>query len=93
MEARRDFIRDLESGVLTMSEVCRRHGISRKTGYKWKRQHGNGGACSLVDKSRKPHVSPQKSGADLERVVVLAMKLKKKKAKQERELEKTGKGN
>lgn len=70
MEARRDFIRDLESGVLTMSEVCRRHGISRKTGYKWKLRQVDGGDGSLGDRSRKPHRSPQRSGEDLEGAVL-----------------------
>ena len=32
---RRHFAQDLESGLWSMTELCRRYGISRNTGYKW----------------------------------------------------------
>ncbi len=32
---REEFVRVAETAGLTMSELCRRFGISRKTGYKW----------------------------------------------------------
>jgi transposase InsO family protein len=70
MEARNEFIEDLRSGVLTMSEVCRRHGISRKTGYKWQQRHEKGGPSALMDESRKPHISPLKTCVKLEEAVL-----------------------
>ena len=38
-----------------MADLCRNFGISRKTGYKWKKRYEVGGAASLVDLSRRPH--------------------------------------
>jgi len=35
MEQRERFIRDQQNGLYTMTELCDRHNISRKTGYKW----------------------------------------------------------
>ena len=43
MEQRVAFIRDLQRGNLTMSELCLRYGISRKTGYKWRERHESQG--------------------------------------------------
>jgi len=34
MEERIRFVKDQRSGVFEMCELCRRYGISRKTGYK-----------------------------------------------------------
>lgn len=70
MEARTEFIEDLRSGVLTMSEACRRHGVSRKTGYKWQHRYSQGGLTALNDESRKPHKSPSKTSVELEELVL-----------------------
>ena len=35
MEERIALFRDYETGVLTLSELCRRHGISREMFYVW----------------------------------------------------------
>jgi transposase-like protein len=35
MEQRERFIADRRRALYTMSELCDRYGISRKTGYKW----------------------------------------------------------
>src|SRR3954453_19461894 len=32
------FVRELASGEWTMSELCKHHGVSRPTGYKWARR-------------------------------------------------------
>ena len=46
-------------GGLAFSELCRRFGVSRKTGYKWLSRYKAGGAEALQDRSRKPHRSPR----------------------------------
>ncbi len=54
MEERNRFVALAESGAETVSELCRRFGVSRETGYKWlacKRDHGLEG---LRDRSRRP---------------------------------------
>ena len=56
-----------------MAELCRRFGVSRKTGYKWLRRFGELGAAGLVDRSRRPKVSPRRTVAPVE-VAVLALR-------------------
>lgn len=41
-----------------MKELCRRFGISRKTGYKWLERYRRGGIEALEDRSRRPQRSP-----------------------------------
>lgn len=41
-----------------VSEACRRHGVSRKTYYKWKARY-DGTIESLMDRSRRPHSHPK----------------------------------
>jgi transposase InsO family protein len=50
-----------------MSELCRRFGISRKTGYKWL---GRGEADGLSDRSRRPRSSPARTASEIERAVL-----------------------
>ena len=40
-----------------VSELCRRFGVSRKTGYKWLSRYAAEGRAGLVDQSRRPKVS------------------------------------
>jgi hypothetical protein len=42
VEERIALFRDYETGVFTVSELCRRHGISRETFYVWKRRRESG---------------------------------------------------
>jgi transposase-like protein len=50
---REKFVRDVKAAQETMSAVCRRYGISRKTGYKWLHRAEQG--LPLSDESRAPH--------------------------------------
>lgn len=52
------FIADLESCLYAMTELCEKHGISRKTGYKWAQRFGREGVEGLKDRSRAPRHSP-----------------------------------
>jgi transposase InsO family protein len=49
-----------------MAELCRRFGVSRKTGYKWLKRFGELGAEGLVDRSRRPKVSPRRTAEAVE---------------------------
>jgi transposase InsO family protein len=49
--------------------VCRRFGISRRTGYKWTTRFAQGGAAALADRSRRPHQSPRKIAPQLEQSI------------------------
>jgi len=52
-------------------ELCRRFGISPKTGYKWLGRHAQGGGTTaLVDHSRRPLQSPARTTPTVEQQVV-----------------------
>lgn len=52
------FVGDFESCLYEMTELCEKHGISRKTGYKWAERYGSEGAEGLKDRSRAPKRRP-----------------------------------
>ena len=64
------FIEEYLSGDYTVVELCERHGISRKTGYKWISRFMAG--CELGDRSSRPHRSPKAVPAWLEGAIVRA---------------------
>ncbi len=55
-----------------MAELCRRYGISRKTGYKWLTRYQATGLAGLADRSRRPGSSPGRTPAALEQTVLAA---------------------
>lgn len=67
---RRELVAMVESGSLSMAEVCRRLGVSRKTAYKWLRRFEERGPVGLEDRSRRPHCSPRRSSPETEDLVL-----------------------
>jgi putative transposase len=59
MDERMRFVMAVEEHDEAFAAVCRRFGVSRKTGYKWLERYGDGGAENLVDRSRAPLHHPQ----------------------------------
>lgn len=53
-----------------ISELCRRFGVSRKTAYKWLARHRKDESARPSDRSRRPHGSPGKTEAAVERQVL-----------------------
>ncbi len=45
--------------------LCKRFGISRQTGYEWKRRFEREGPAGLVDRSSRPHSHPNETPADI----------------------------
>lgn len=74
MDARLGFVEDYERGGVSLAELCRRHGISRKTGYKWLERHRLGGLEGLADQSRRPRHSPHRTSEEVERAVIRVRK-------------------
>jgi len=70
MESREQFVLDHERGNLSMSELCHRHGVSRKTGYKWLGRYREKGTAGLCNFSRRPQTSPHQSLPEIEGAVV-----------------------
>ena len=85
LDQRLDLIALTHSGALSMSEACRRLGISRKTGYKWlaraqltTAEAAPGGEAvraevqvdRLRDRSRRPANSPSRTSGEIEAAVL-----------------------
>lgn len=69
MSQKEEFIKLSESGY-NISELCRRYGISRKTGYKWLRRFSEDGILGLEERSRKPLSSPSKTNPLMEEAIL-----------------------
>lgn len=70
MSLRTEFIHLAELENANFSKLCRRFGISRKTGYKWLQRYREEGESGLADRSRRPQRSPRRSPAEIEELVV-----------------------
>jgi transposase len=70
MRERVEFITDWEDGIYSISSLCEKYGISRKTGYKFLDRYARDGFEGLLDRSRAPKSSPQRLGEDLTKLFV-----------------------
>jgi transposase InsO family protein len=71
MEQRARFVLDALRGHFSMSELCHRYGVSRKTGYKWIARYHGEGAAGCADRFRAAHKHPNKTRALVAQKVVL----------------------
>ena len=67
---RQEFVALAAAGQSSMSELCRRFGVSRKTGYKWLDRFATEGESGLQNRSRRPQSSPTRTEAEIESLVV-----------------------
>src|SRR2546422_1737304 len=65
MTERQRFVDDAQHGLFSMTELCARYGISRKTGYKWLDRYDAQGQEGLRDRSHAPEACPHKISADV----------------------------
>lgn len=65
---RQEFVMLATVERVNRAALCRRFGISRKTGYKWLERAQ--GAEALADRSRRPHASPTHTGEAIERAIL-----------------------
>lgn len=71
VEQRLRFLLDVWHKEATISALCRRYEISRKTGYKWLKRYGKEGSIAgLKDQTRRPHHSPARTSRGHEQAVV-----------------------
>ncbi len=75
MDNRLEFVQLAVVADSNISLLCRRFGISRKTGYKWLKRYRQDGVAGLQDVSRAPHISP---GITASRMEVEALKVRTK---------------
>ncbi len=65
MNLRTEFaLKSLDSKIV-FQDLCREYGISRKTGYKWKKRFLEEGFNGLYDLTRRPKCSPQQLTEDI----------------------------
>ena len=72
MEQRTQFVEDVRRGHLSVTQLCARYGISRKTGYKWLGRYAEGGRRGLGDRSRAPHHCPHRIGDGIAELICAA---------------------
>ena len=70
MKERMRFIAEAERGLYSMSELCARYGISRRTGYKWLGRYEATGPTGLQERSRAPHHCPHRIDAGMATAIV-----------------------
>ena len=69
---RLSFIGLYHARLYSMSELCERFGISRKTGYKWLERYAEEGLVGVQEKSRAPKHCPHKISAEVEAALLEA---------------------
>ena len=67
---REEFVRLSAFDGSNIRELCRRFGISPKTGYKWLSRARAGGEAWAADRSRRPDASPWRCSPAIEAAVV-----------------------
>ena len=70
MDERTEFIVECLRGELSMTELCRKYEISRKTGYKWHARFFDEGQPGLGDRSRACSTHPNAIGDDIVTLLV-----------------------
>ncbi len=65
MEERARFVVEALQGRFSMSELCFRYGVSRKTGYKWIERYHAEGARGCEDRSRASRGHPNATDPEL----------------------------
>jgi transposase InsO family protein len=71
MDKRLEFVRLAQAGGVSISELCRRFGISREAGHKFLRRYREEGIGGLRDRSRRPHASPVRTPEAMEQQIVV----------------------
>ena len=62
---RKRFIMEWLAGEFSVTELCLRHEISRKTGYKWIARYEREGPEGLEDRTRRPNNCPWAAEPDV----------------------------
>lgn len=74
MDERLQFISDYQRQLFTMTELCDRYGVSRKTGYKLITRYTQEGAAGLAPRLSRPGHSPQATAPPVVKAIVALRK-------------------
>jgi transposase InsO family protein len=69
MSSRKEFVLLARPGDNNIAELCRRAGISRKTGYKWINRYVAQGQTGLFDRPRTPSNSPTATPLEIQEAI------------------------
>lgn len=64
------FALDVACGRFSLSELCERFGISRKTGHKWAQRFREEGVAGLMDRSHATRTSPHRTPLGVEQALL-----------------------
>lgn len=64
MELKKEFIKEMLKTEIPFSHLCKKYGISEKTGYKWKKRYYEQGELGLLEQSREPQNHPNRIDGD-----------------------------
>ena len=70
MSLKHEFVTLARTPGANIRELCRRYGISPPTAYQLLERHAREGDAGLLERSRRPHNSPNRTPAALEQAVV-----------------------
>jgi transposase InsO family protein len=74
MSERHEFVLLASQKEANIRRLCRRFGISSRTGYKWLHRFNDKGVAGLADRSRRPHHSPARTSAAVEKKVLVVQR-------------------
>ena len=74
MDERLRFIFEAQLKLWTITELCKRYGISRKTGYKWLKRFDQQGLDGMGERSRAPNHCPHRTADKVVQRVVAERK-------------------
>lgn len=69
---RMQFVELVRVRRVPVARACRQFGISRDTAYRWLARFDADPAASLLDRPRRPHSSPGRTGGDIEDLILHA---------------------
>jgi len=70
MDERVQFMGDYQRDLCSVTELCDRYGVSRKTGHKWIARYAADGPGGLAVRSSRPRHSPQTTAASVVTAIV-----------------------
>ncbi len=70
MEEKLRFVFEYDTGKRTMTELCQQYGISRETGYVWRRRYRAAGLTGLLERNRAARRHPHQTPQEIERLVL-----------------------
>lgn len=75
MDERIKFTLEAQLNIWSITDLCQRYGISRKTGYKWLNRYKQNGLEGLQERSRAPKHCPHRTGDDMVKLILAQRKL------------------